>query len=61
MNIEKTPKITPSQLKIDTLSRNKIMERMVQNIITPILIIGNISDELNNSLFSDFTKYNNVR
>lgn len=61
MNIEKTPKITPSQLKIDTLSRNKIMERMVQNIITPMLIIGNISDELNNSLFKDLTKYNNVR
>ena len=61
MNIEKTPKTTPSQLKIDTLSRNKIMERMVQNIITPMLIIGNISDELNNSLFKDLTKYNNVR
>lgn len=37
------------------------MERIVQNIITPMLIIGNISDELNNSLFSDLTKYNNVR
>ena len=54
--MEKIPNPNPSQLCVVTLSLKRIIESQVQTIITPIFMIGKISEELNNLLFSDFIK-----
>ena len=58
--MEKIPNPNPSQLCVVTLSLKMIIESEVQTIITPIFMIGKISEELNNLLFSDFIKYSRV-
>ena len=58
--MEKIPNPNPSQLCVVTLSLKRIIESEVQTTITPIFMIGKISEELNNLLFSDFMKYSRV-